>query len=124
MMMLRRLGAAFDIALVVFGAMPSCTATANVSDVWLSLDADGARHRTVFYTDTKAIYCIAEVAAGRNNATLEMQLRRVQSFDPGLDGPVPEGLGNIDLDHFRQAQSIRLCQEGGVSEPPVQAGPD
>src|SRR4051794_15326678 len=78
---LRRLGVAFGAALFVVGALPSCTATANVSDVWLSLDEDGARHRSVFYTDTKAIYCIAEVVAGRDNATLELQLRRLQSWD-------------------------------------------
>jgi hypothetical protein len=72
---------ALAIALLALGASPSCTATANVSDAWMSLDQDGGRHRNVFFTDTKEIFCIADIVTGRNNATLEMQLRRLQTFD-------------------------------------------
>jgi hypothetical protein len=78
---LGRLGAPFAVAVLATLASPSCTSTANVTDVWMSLDQDGARHRNVFFTDTKSIFCVAEVAIGRNNATLEMLLRRVQTYD-------------------------------------------
>jgi hypothetical protein len=92
MLTLRTLGVAAGVALLVGSSLPACTSTANVSDVWMSLDEDGGRRRKIFYTDSKAIYCIAEVSVGRNNATLEMQLHRVQAFDFAKDD-----FSNVDV---------------------------
>jgi hypothetical protein len=89
---LRKLGWLLGAVLLGTGAAPSCTATANVGDVWMSLDEDGARRRSVFFTDSKTIVCIAEVSAGRDNATLEMQFHRVQAYDF-----VKEGFSNVDV---------------------------
>jgi hypothetical protein len=61
--------------------MPACTSTANVTEVYMSLDEQGFRRRNVFFTDSKKIVCIAEAGIGRDNVTLEITIRRVQSWD-------------------------------------------
>jgi len=58
----------------------SCTSTANVSDVWMSIDDDGARRRTLFFADSTSVVCIAEVGIGRTNATVEMFIRQVREL--------------------------------------------
>jgi hypothetical protein len=68
-------------ALLLVGALPSCSQTVNVADVYTALDADGLRRRNVFYSDTREIHCVAEVGAGRGNATVQMRVRQVQRYD-------------------------------------------
>ena len=63
------------------GVLPACTSTANVTDVYMSLDEDGFRRRNVFFTDSKKIVCVVEAGIGRDNVTLETTIRRVQSWD-------------------------------------------
>lgn len=76
------LGAA---ALVVSGLLPACTATANVSDVWMSIDEDGARRRNVFFTDSERATCVAEVGIGRNDVTIEMLIRQTRGAPLGTE---------------------------------------
>lgn len=78
-MTLRRVGAAAAFAALAASVLPACTATANVSDVWMSIDADGARRRGVFFTDSANITCVAEVGIGRTDVTIEMLIRQVAS---------------------------------------------
>lgn len=66
-------------------AAPACTTTANVSDVWMSLDDDGARRRKVFYTDSDNVTCIAEIGVGRKDVTFEMLIRRIAEAPFGTD---------------------------------------
>lgn len=47
----------------------------------MSLDADGSRQRKEFYTDTKAIYCVAEAGIGRTDVTVEILIRGLQRYD-------------------------------------------
>jgi len=68
-------------AMAIAAAMPACTSTANVTEVYTSIDEEGARRRNVFFTDAKKIVCIAEAGIGRDNVTLEITIRRVQSWD-------------------------------------------
>lgn len=70
-------------------AFPSCTDTVNVTEIWASLDEDGARRRDFFYTDTKKIYCIAEVGIGRDNLTVEWIARRLSVYDPLSNNILP-----------------------------------
>lgn len=76
------------LAVLLVGALPSCTSTANVSDVWTSLDEDGARRRTLFFSDSQSVVCLAKAGIGRNNATIEMRIRRIRevAFGQGTDG--------------------------------------
>lgn len=70
------------IALLSLASAPACTATANVSDLWTSIDEDGSRRRQLFFTDTKKIYCVAELGVGRDDVTLKIYLRQTQIRDP------------------------------------------
>lgn len=76
-MTFRRLGAAAALGVLVASALPACSATANVSDAWMSLDEDGSRRRGVFFTDSASITCIAEVGVGRKDVTIEMLIRQI-----------------------------------------------
>jgi hypothetical protein len=75
-----RLGAVLVCAAAV-GCTASCTSTANVSDVYLSLDGEGARKRNIFFTDSKEIHCIVEMGIGRKGVTIEVLFRQLQSYD-------------------------------------------
>lgn len=104
---------ALTLAMSIASVMPACTETANVSDVWMSLDEDGARRRKVFYTDSANVTCIAQIGVGRQDVTFEMLLRRVAEAPPGTDdfaptnkvilakefhpAPTPDGPGKIAL---------------------------
>ncbi|HVJ94257.1 MAG TPA: hypothetical protein VM580_30925 [Labilithrix sp.] len=82
-MSLRRLGVASVFAALVSSALPACTATANVSDVWTSIDEDGSRRRNLFFTDTSRITCVAEVGVGRKDVTVELRIRQIRRAQPG-----------------------------------------
>ena len=88
-MIFRRLGVAAAFGALVCTAMPACSATANVSDVWMSLDEDGARRRNVFYTDSATITCVAELGIGRKDVTIEMLIRQIRGAEIGTDEFVP-----------------------------------
>ncbi|MBX3258664.1 MAG: hypothetical protein KIS78_08765 [Labilithrix sp.] len=84
-MTFRRLGAFALLGALVSSALPACSATANVGDVWMSIDEDGARRRNVFFTDSAAITCVAEVGIGRQDVTLEMFIRQIRGTTPGSE---------------------------------------
>lgn len=84
-MIFRRLGVTVAFGALVCSALPACTATANISDVWMSLDEDGARRRNVFFTDSAAITCIAEAGISRKDVTIEMLIRQLSGVAPGTD---------------------------------------
>ena len=62
-----------------------CTSTARISDVYMSLDADGNRKRNVFFTDTKEIHCVVEMGIGRKGTTVEAIVRELQYYDFATD---------------------------------------
>lgn len=68
-------------SVLVAAALSSCTATARVTDVYMALDANGARKRNVFFTDSKEIHCIVEMGVGRPGTTVEAIVRQDQSYD-------------------------------------------
>jgi hypothetical protein len=76
-----RRGALALTAVILLGTAASCTATANVSDVYTALDSDGARQRNIFFTDSKEIHCVAEAGIGRKGVTIESLIRQLQSYD-------------------------------------------
>lgn len=88
------LGFARCIALGVAGVtavalLPSCTSTANVTEVYTALDGDGNRRRNEFFTDTKEIHCIAEAGIGRPGVTIEGFIRQLQAYDFAQNRYVP-----------------------------------
>lgn len=98
---------------MLLGTIVACTSTARITDLYMSLDADGSRKRSVFVTDTKEIHCIAEMGIGRRGSTVESIVRQSQSYDFTEDkffetdrvlanvenAPSPqEGIQTLDLD--------------------------
>lgn len=80
-----RWAVALSLGMLAGSVLPSCADTANVSDVWVSIDENGARRRKVFYTDSASVTCIAQVGVGREDVTFEMLMRRVAEAPPGTD---------------------------------------
>jgi hypothetical protein len=62
---------------VLLAAASSCS-SARVSDLYTAIDSEGARRRNEFFTDSLGVYCIAELASGRDDQTLEMYVRQLQ----------------------------------------------
>lgn len=59
----------------------ACSETATITDVFVSLDSDGARRRKEFFTDTAEIHCVVEAVIGRPGVTVEVAIRQVQRYD-------------------------------------------
>ena len=76
----------------------SCN-TAAVKRSYMSLDSDGNRKRTTFYTDTDKIYCIAELAVGRKDLSTTATLRSTALAPPptGASFPVATTLAVEDV---------------------------
>jgi hypothetical protein len=70
--------AAIALVVVVSSALSACSATANIGDVWMSIDEDGSRRRNVFYTDSENITCVAQVGVGRKDVTVEILFRQLR----------------------------------------------
>lgn len=69
--------------------LAACTSTARVSDVYMALDGNGDRKRTVFYTDSKEIHCVVEMGIGRKGVTIEALIRQLQGYDFAADNVFP-----------------------------------
>jgi hypothetical protein len=65
-------------------ALVSCN-TAAVKKSYMSLDSEGNRRRTVFYTDTDTIYCVGELALGRKDVSVEASFRSTALATPKGD---------------------------------------
>src|SRR5688572_11322159 len=76
-----RLLATLFAGLFVLPVVASCTATANITEVYTSIDATGERRRNVFFTDSKEIHCLAEYGSGRTDVTFEGIIRQLQEYD-------------------------------------------
>lgn len=61
--------------------------TAAIKDSYVALDGQGVRKRTRFFTDTESIHCVAELANGREDTTLVVQLRSEELHQPGAKKP-------------------------------------
>ncbi len=82
------------IAVALVGAtavalLPSCSQTANITEVYTALDGDGNRRRNEFFTDTKEIHCVAEAGIGRPGVTIEGFIRQLQAYDFATNKFVP-----------------------------------
>ena len=63
----------------------------GVKDAYTALDSRGDRKRDVFYTDTKAIYCVLELASGVADVTVTAQLRANALYDDHTGEPHAAG---------------------------------
>lgn len=104
---------------------PACTATANVSDLYLSPDEDGTRRRTTFFTDSKKVHCVAELGVGRPDVTLKIFFRQVQKRKPE-DNSVEDTDIVVGFLEFKPDRSDSKVKEVAFIEPnqgaPLPAG--
>ena len=73
--------ACVPISLLALTALPACTETAGVSEVYTSLDGDGSRRRDRFFTDSTEIHCIAKAMFGRPDVTIRGVFHRIEEYN-------------------------------------------
>ena len=80
-----------------FGVL-ACSTTVGVRDVYVSLDQDGARRRTEFFTDSDTIFCVVELSSARSGVTLDVLIRQLSLIDvtSGDEGNVSRVLAASD----------------------------
>jgi hypothetical protein len=72
----------FVASIIGVGAViTACSTTANISDVFTSLDGDGSRRRETFFTDTEEVHCIAVAGVGRPDVTVEGSVHQIRTFN-------------------------------------------
>ena len=105
-----RCAVALVTASSAIAVLPSCTSTANVTEVYTALDAAGLRRRNEFYTDAKEIHCIAEAGIGRDGVTVEGFIRQRQAYDfvENRFVPVDRVLAYAETSPARSAQPIKI----------------
>ena len=69
------------LGVLLCGSLTACLSTARVNDVYMALDSNGDRQRSVFFTDTKEIHCVVELGIGRAGVTFETIIRQLQAYD-------------------------------------------
>lgn len=126
---MRRTARSLVASLLAGTTVVACTATANVAAVYTSIDADGARRRNVFFTDSKEIHCIAEVSNGREDVTLEGIIRQLQVYDFGAGSyaNVDRVVANIEVRPQRTSGppakiDVALSTAAGASAPGGEGG--
>lgn len=81
----RKLATGAVIAAILAPLVGACS-DLEVHSVFMSLDQSGARRRTVFFTDTASIFCVAEYAASRMDITFNAAIRQVKDANgAGVD---------------------------------------
>jgi hypothetical protein len=55
----------------------------------MSLDQQGNRKRSTFFTDSEAIFCVGELVSGRADVTIESTIKAKTLYDPTSDSMVP-----------------------------------
>jgi hypothetical protein len=83
-------------AVCVLGTLlsPLCCNTAGFKDAYMALDGEGGRKRSVFYTDSEQIYCVAEMASGTADVTVTARVRVLAAYD-ALTGQAIQRAGDI-----------------------------
>jgi hypothetical protein len=100
----------------------SACSSASVIEIYTSLDAEGGRRRKEFFTDSIGLYCVSEIASGRDDQTVEMFLRqiadqngaRVDRILLATEGPTSKGA-------TRQKVSLQLQGVDEKGEPSDEA---
>lgn len=85
----RALNVARALLLALGALLVSACNTAAVKRSYMSLDQDGSRKRTTFYTDTDTIYCIGELAIGRKDVSVTAALLTTALSPPPSGKPLP-----------------------------------
>lgn len=106
------LASCVPLGFIALAVPPSCTSTANISDMYMSLDSDGSRKREIFFTDTTEIHCIGEGGFGRPDVTVTGFIRQIRAWDftNNQDNEVNRTYGDVD---------VHPQAGGGANAPPT-----
>lgn len=85
-----RIGGVLAFASVLALTTSSCR-TAGVSFVYMAIDAQGQQPRNVFYTDSTAIYCIADTSSARQDATIDFRVVQHNIYPWCTSPATPQG---------------------------------
>jgi hypothetical protein len=78
------------LLLALFVALTSVACdSAGFKRGYMALDSEGERERDVFYTDSEGIFCVVEMASGREDVTVKAELH-AQAFYVPPDGHAEE----------------------------------
>jgi hypothetical protein len=102
-------------------ASTACTHRATVADVYISLDSDGARHRTEFFTDTESIYCIADIVAAPKGTTVDAELRLIQGATPAPQ-LLALGEGVVNSSSTKVTEAFQLVKPPDMTNGPWPVG--
>ena len=76
-------------ALAVLCSIAAGCNTAAIKHSYMSLDQDGSRKRSMFYTDTENIFCVGEMAIGRKDVSINAAIRSTALAPPPSGTLVP-----------------------------------
>jgi hypothetical protein len=77
------------VGAICLGATFISCRTAGLKRVFMSLDQQGNRKRTTFFTDSSAIFCVGELVSGRADVTVQSTIRANTLYDPSSYTMVP-----------------------------------
>lgn len=80
-MRLGQIAACALTSVIVLGALPACSSTARIVDVYMALDGSGERKRSVFFADSENVFCVIEAGISRPGVTIETVFRQLQAYD-------------------------------------------
>ena len=84
--------------LLVVAALAGCD-TAGFKRSYLALDSEGHRKRDSFFTDTESMFCVAELASGVDDVTVQgvFELRAIFSSESGERVPIQRPIGSAEV---------------------------
>jgi hypothetical protein len=119
-------------AVMAWAMFASSCRTAGFKRVFTALDDRGDRKRTVFFTDTTAIFCVGELVSGRADVTVGSTIRATQLYDPVTDSLMPaqgvawigEAAPGTATDTFVSFSLVKAQSSSGTDETgiPYQVG--
>src|SRR5688572_8566473 len=88
----------FRISLMALSLLAGCD-TAGFKRTYLALDSEGDRKRDTFFTDSEAIFCVAELASGVEDTTVEgvFELRAIFSPKTGQKVEFRQLIGSAEV---------------------------
>ena len=88
----------FRISLIALSLIVGCD-TAGFKRSYLALDSEGNRKRDTFFTDSEAIFCVAELASGVEDTTVQgaFELRAIFSPENGQKEEFRQFIGSAEV---------------------------
>lgn len=90
------------------GLLVASCQTAGIKRVYTSTDGAGNYRRTTFYTDSQSIFCVAELASGRDDLTVRTTIRLKRRYDPFTRSLSEKGAEEIGVEEIAPGKGENL----------------